>query len=97
LAGYDFKIVDRPGNLNGNIDALSRRSKYHPEKGDRGENDLQPRLLVLKPQYFNVEITLEGNDIRILVSGSKLHPVPPIKFIIYLMEYVVMGVTEVQE
>jgi len=33
LAGYDFKIVYRPGTQNGKPDALSRRPEYRPLKG----------------------------------------------------------------
>ena len=97
LAGYDFKIVYRPGNLNGKPDALSRRPEYRPEKGDSSENGLQPISLVLKPEHFVLEMTLEDIGVRTVIAGSKLHAVPPIKFNTELMERVVTAAADDQE
>jgi hypothetical protein len=63
LAGYNFTIVYRSGNLNRKPDALSRQLEYHPEKGDRGENGLQLISLVLKREHFISAMILE--DIRV--------------------------------
>jgi hypothetical protein len=49
LAGYDFKLVYHPVNLNEKPDALSWLSEYCPEKGDSSKPGLQLLLLVLKP------------------------------------------------
>jgi hypothetical protein len=97
LAGYDFKIVYHPRNLNRKPDALSRRPEYRPEKGDSGENGLQLISLVLKLESFVSEIMLESIRIPTVISGSKLHVVPPIKFNADLMKYVVTATMEDQE
>jgi hypothetical protein len=64
VGGYDFKIVYRPGNLNGKPDALSWQPEYRPQKGDRGDNGLQPISLVLKPEQFVSEIILDNIGIQ---------------------------------
>jgi hypothetical protein len=97
LVGYDFKIVYHRRNLNGKPDALSRQPEYCPEKGDRGENSLQLISLVLKPEHFISERTLEDIRMRTVISGSKHHAVLPRKFNADLMEYVVMAATEDHE
>jgi hypothetical protein len=97
LASYDFKFVYRPGDHIGKPDALSRPIEYCPEKGDSSENGLQPISLVLKPEHFISEITLEGIGMWSVISGSKLHVVLPIKFNADLMESVVTAATEDQE
>jgi hypothetical protein len=63
LAEFDFKILNYPGNLNGNPDALSRGPEYLPEKGDRGEYGLQLISLVVKPEHFISKMMLE--DFRV--------------------------------
>jgi hypothetical protein len=40
---------------------------------------------------------LEGIGMRTVISGSKLHAVPPIKFNADLMEHIVMAAMEDQE
>jgi hypothetical protein len=97
LAGYNFKIVYHPGNLNGKQDALSRQPKYRLEKGDSSENSLQPISLVVKPKYFILEITLDGIGMWTVISGSKLQVVPPLKFNAGFMECVVTAAIEDQE
>jgi hypothetical protein len=69
LAGYDFKIVYYPGNLNGKLDALSRRPEYHPENRDSSDNSLQLISLVLKLGHFVLQIMLEGIGIPLVISG----------------------------
>jgi hypothetical protein len=51
----------------------------------------------LKPEHFISEITLEGIGMQTVISGSKLHTVPPIKFNADLMECIVTAATEDQE
>jgi hypothetical protein len=97
LAGYDFKIVYHPRNLNGKPDTLSRQLEYRPEKGDSSENGFQPISLILKPEQLVLKIMLEGIGIRIMILGSKLHAVPPIKFNEDLIECIVTAAMEDQE
>jgi hypothetical protein len=53
LAMYDFKIVYRPGNKNGNPDALSKYSKYRPNSWRTvEEHKNQPITSLLKPEIF---------------------------------------------
>jgi hypothetical protein len=94
FAGYDFKLVYYPGNLNGKPDALSRQLEYCLEMGDSSNNGLQSILVVLKREHFVSEITLEGIGMRTGISRSKLHAVPPIKFHTDLMELVVTTAME---
>jgi hypothetical protein len=51
----------------------------------------------LKPEHFISEIMLEGIRIRIVMSGSKIHAVPLIKFNTDLIEGVVTAATPDQE
>jgi hypothetical protein len=55
---------------------------------------LQLILLVLKPEYFVLEIILEGIGMQTVISGSKLHTVRQIKFNADLIERVVTATTE---
>jgi hypothetical protein len=61
------------------------------------ENCLQPRSLILKQEHFVLEIMLQGIGMRIVISGSKLHAVPPIKFNTDLIEHVVTAAMQNQE
>jgi hypothetical protein len=97
LVSCDFKIVYRPGNLNSNLDMLSRQLEYCSEKGDSSDNGLQPISLVLKPEYLVSEIMLDGIRLRTVISGSKLHSVSLIKFNADLMEHIVTAAIEDQE
>lgn len=73
LAGYDFKIVYRPGPKNGKPDALSRRSELRPKRGDEAEEDEnQPISYVLKPEHFVKE--------QVVISSAKLQQIPGVKF-----------------
>jgi hypothetical protein len=60
-------------------------------------NGLQPISLVLKPEHFISEMMLEGFGIWTVISGSKRHTVPAIKFDTDLMECVVIATMEDQE
>jgi hypothetical protein len=71
--------------------------EYGLKKGDRGENGLQPISLVLKPEHLVSEITLEGIGMWTVISGSKMHTVPPIKFNGNLIERVAMATMEDQK
>jgi hypothetical protein len=61
---------------------------------NNSENGLQLILVVLKPEYFILEIMLEGIGMQTMISGSKLDGVPPIKFNADLIERVVTATTE---
>jgi hypothetical protein len=97
LAGNDFKMGYCPRNLNGKLDAVSRRLEYCPEKGGSSETGLQPISLELKPEHFISEILQEGIGIRTVISLSKLHIIPPIKFNADFMEGIVTAGVEDQE
>jgi hypothetical protein len=51
----------------------------------------------LKPEYFVSEIMLEDIGVQIVISGLKLHAVPPIKLNTDLMEHVVRAAKNDQE
>jgi hypothetical protein len=51
----------------------------------------------LKPEHFVSEQLLEGIGMQTVISGSKLHAVPPINFNVDLIERVVTAATEDQE
>jgi hypothetical protein len=97
MAGYDFKIVYHPGNLNGKPDMLSRQLEYCPEKGDNSQNGRQPISLILKPEHFVSKIMLESIGMRTVISESILYAVLQIKFNADLMECVDTAATEDQE
>jgi hypothetical protein len=97
LAGHHCTRVYRPGNPNGKPGALSSQLEYCPENGDSSKNSLQLILLILNLGFFISEMTLEDIRIWTLISGSKLHSVPPIKFNADLIEGVVMAAMNDQE
>jgi hypothetical protein len=97
LGGYYFKIVYPPRNLIGKLDVLFKGLEYCSYKGDHSENGLQPISLVLKPEHFISEIMLDGIGMRTVISGSKLHAVPPIKFNADLIECIITAAREDQE
>lgn len=73
LAGYDFKIVYRPGPQNGRADALSRRADYQLSKdGNSLVTEHQPEAHVLKPEHFE-----HG---RIVLYSSRLQMLPKVRF-----------------
>jgi hypothetical protein len=48
----------------------------------------------LKPKYFVSEMMLENIGVWTIISGSKLHAVPPIKFNIDLVKYIVLAAAD---
>ena len=93
LAQYDFKIVFRPGSLNGKADALTRRSGDLPEEGDgRG----RPTQALIPTEKFTFTLstlsTRHDHDIldtltsdkraqevfQCLEKGTLCHPVIPL-------------------
>jgi hypothetical protein len=76
---------------------LSRQPESHPEKGDSSENSFQLISLVLKPEHFILEITLEGIGMQTVISEPKLYAVSLIKFNADLIEYVVTAAIEDQK
>jgi len=84
LAGYDFKIVYRPGVQNGKPDALSRRLEYRPRKGDVPEdNENQPVHTVLKPEHFAYG--------SVIISSVRFQKIPMATFSADFMEKVVQA------
>jgi hypothetical protein len=65
--------------------------------GDSNKNGLQLISLILKPEHLISEIMLEGIGMQTVISGSKLHIVPPIKFNTTLNKCIVMATIEDQE
>jgi hypothetical protein len=61
------------------------------------ENSLEPIYLILKPEFFVSDMMLECIGIRTVISGLKLHLVPPIKFKVDVIESIVMAATDDQE
>jgi hypothetical protein len=51
----------------------------------------------LKPEYFGSEIMLEGIGTQTVISGSKLHAVPAIKFNADMVEDIVTAAMEDQD
>jgi hypothetical protein len=98
LAGYNFKIFYQPCSANGKPDALSRRSKYCPEKGGGSaeENENQPIHRFLEPDQL---VTSEGETVQvtamklrgelIAISSAKLRAIPVVKFNLWLLKAVV--------
>lgn len=85
LAGYDFKIIYRPGSQNGKPDALSRRPEYRPQKGGGSieENENQPIYRVLRPDQL---VTVEGE--QVILSSAKLQTIPKVRFSSELLEQI---------
>jgi transposase InsO family protein len=77
LAGFDFKIIYRPGTQNGKPDALSRRPEYRPKKGgiNPEDNENQPIYRVLRPDQL---VTVEGETV--LVSSVRIQNIPKTTF-----------------
>jgi hypothetical protein len=85
LAGYDFKIIYRPGTQNGKPDALSRRSEYRPRKGGGSAkgSDNQPIYRVLRPDQL---VSVEGE--QVVFSSARLTAIPKVRFTSELLEEV---------
>jgi hypothetical protein len=98
LAGYDIKILYRPGSANGKPDALYRRSMYRLTRGGGSaeENENQPIHRVLRPDQLVTSeeepaqvtaIKLRGEPIAI--SSAKLRAIAVVKFNSWMLEAVV--------
>ena len=85
LAGYDFKIVYRPGSQNGKPDALSRRPEYRPLKGGGSaeENENQPIYRLLRPDQL---VSVDGA--QVVLSSLSVQSIPKVKFHQSLLEEV---------
>jgi hypothetical protein len=85
LAGYDFKIVYRPGTQNGKPDALSRWLEYRPLKGGDSaeENENQPVYRVLRPDQL---VTVDGT--QVVLSSLSVQTIPKVVFHHSLLEEV---------
>jgi transposase InsO family protein len=83
LAGYDFKIIYRPGTSNGKSDALSRRPEYRPDKGGGSaeNNENQPIYRVLRPDQL---ATVDGD--QVILSSLKLQSIPKVRFTSELLD-----------
>ena len=83
LAGYDFKIVYRPGTQNGKPDALSRRPEYRPLKGGGSveENENQPIYRLLRPDQL---VTVDGA--QVVLSSLSVQTIPKVVFHQSLLE-----------
>jgi len=78
LAGIDFRIYYWPGSRNGKPDALSRRSKYRPEKG---VSENQPIMTVLNKEHFAEQQTMDERRGRTFICSSvRLASIPPRKW-----------------
>jgi len=85
LAGYDFKIVYRPGIQNGKPNALSRRPEYHPLKGGGSaeENENQPIYRLLRPNQL---VTVDRA--QVVLSSLSVQTIPKVVFHQSLLEEV---------
>jgi len=69
LAGIDLRIYYQPGTQNGKPDALSRRSEYHPEKG---EVEKQPIITVLQAKNLDRESLNKRRSASFICSSAWL-------------------------
>jgi len=85
LAGYEFKIVYRPGTQNGKPDVLSRWLEYHPLKGEGSteENENQPIDRLLRPDQI---VTVGGA--QLVLSSLSVQTIPKVVFDQSLLEEV---------
>jgi hypothetical protein len=81
LAGYDFKIVYRPGPRNGKPDALSRRPEFRPAKGGLEADDDEAFARVLKPSQIELS--------QAIISSVRLQQFPVVKFDTSFIERIV--------
>jgi hypothetical protein len=97
VAGYDFKILCRPGSANGKPDALSRHSEYHPDRNGGSAEDHKDKPIhhVLRSDQLATSegtteqvtpIKLQGEPIAI--SFAKSRAIPVVKFNSWLLEAV---------
>ena len=73
LAGIDFKIYYRTGTKNGKPDALSRRSKYRPEKGG---SESQPITTVLHKTHFAGAVNTVREGTAFIISAARVYSLP---------------------
>lgn len=88
LAGYDFRILFRPGKDNTEADYLSKRPEYRPEKGgDEGQGP------ILKPG--NIQETPPGEEFtRYLGSGARICSILPAQWTNQFLEEVRLTAAE---
>ena len=77
LAGYDFKIVFRPGTQNGKPYAQSRQLEYRPLKGGDSteENENQTIYRLLRPDQL---VTVDGA--QVVLSSLSVQTISKVVF-----------------